>query len=319
MRELSGLPKAHLHVHLESAVRFSTLVEIGGPGGSPGRFSGFREFADWNSGVRGCLRRAEDFRRVAVEFCADEAAAGVGYAEVTFTAASHGERVGDPEMPLVAVLDGLAEGRRRHGVEFGVLLDHSRRRSVERMRRTVELAVKFADRGVVGVGVAGDEAYGLAPFAGVLREAREAGLRLVHHAGESAGAVSVREAVEVGLADRVGHGFRAVEDPEVVALLRDRGVPLEVCVSSNVALGLVGSVAEHPVRRLVAAGVVVTVNTDVPNVTGRSLAAEYGVWRSGLGCDDVALAGLARASVESSFASEGTKAALLAGIGRWLG
>ncbi|GLZ37225.1 adenosine deaminase [Actinokineospora sp. NBRC 105648] len=328
MRELSRLPKAHLHVHLESTVRPETLVAIGAGNGvavgpevshGPFAFAGFRAFADQNSLVRDCLRRPEDFRRVAVEYCADEAAQGTGYAEVTFTAASHGERLGDLAMPLEAVLDGLAQGQREHGIVVRVLLDHSRRRSPERLRRTIELARRFSHRGVVGVGLAGDETYPLAPFADLLGVARDAGLRLVHHAGEVAGAASVLEAVTAGGADRVGHGFRVLEDPAVVAEVRDRGVPLEVCVSSNVALGLVPSVRAHPLPELVAAGLVVTVNTDVPNVTGRGLAEEYGLLRSVFGWDDAALAGLARASVRASFAPPETKAELLAGVGRWLG
>ncbi len=309
-------------------MRSATLVEIGAGNGievppgvshGPFRFDGFRAFADQNSRVRDCLRTPEDFRRIAVEFCADEAADGTRYAEVTFTAAAHGERLGDLAMPLAAVMEGLAEGQREHGITVRVLLDHSRRQSVARLRRTVELAVRFADQGVIGIGVAGDETYPLAPFAPVLRAAREAGLRLTHHAGESAGAASVLEAVVVGGAERVGHGFRVLEDPEVVALLRERRVPVEVCVSSNVALGLVPSVAEHPLPRLLAAGLVVSLNTDVPNVTGRSLSREYAAVRSGLGWDDVAVARVARASVESSFAPDGVRAELSAGVDRWLG
>ncbi len=320
VRDLLALPKAHLHVHLESTVRPGTLAEFAARYGVvvapvPSRFRGFRDFADRNSVVRGCVRSAEDFRRVAVEFCADEAAQGTRYAEVTFTAASHGDRVGDPGMPLAAVVDGLRVGQREHGIVVRLILDHSRRRPVGRLERTVELACRYEE--VVGVGLAGDEAYPLAPFAPVLRAARSAGLRLVHHAGETAGAASVREAVEVGGAERVGHGFRAVEDREVVAMLTDRAIPVEVCVSSNAVLGLVGSVAEHPLPDLVAAGVVVTVNTDVPDVTGRSLAAEYGVLRSVFGWDDDAVAGVARAGVAASFAPEPLRRELLAGIEAW--
>ncbi|RLK58618.1 adenosine deaminase [Actinokineospora cianjurensis] len=321
MRDLVGLPKAHLHVHLESTARPGLVAELAGREGvavpSRGPFRGFREFADRNSVLRGCLRSPEDFRRLAVEFCADEAAQGTRYAEVTFTAASHGERLGDLGMPLAAVIAGLREGQRAHGIVVRVLLDHSRRQSVARLERTVELALAHEE--VVGVGLAGDEAYPLAPFAGVLREARAAGLRLVHHAGESAEAASVREAVEVGGAERVGHGFRALEDPSVVALLRERGVAVEVCVSSNVALGLVASVERHPLPGLVAAGLVVTVNTDVPDVTGRGLAAEYAVVRSAFGLSDAEVAGLAVAAAGASFAPGVVRDGLTRGAGRWLG
>ncbi|CRK57129.1 Adenosine deaminase [Alloactinosynnema sp. L-07] len=319
MKSLVTLPKVHLHVHLESTVRPETARELAAangvpsPASGPFAFQGFREFADFNSGVRACLVRPEDFHRVAVEFCADEAAQGARYAEAMFTAASHGERLGELEMPLAAVMAGLAEGRRRYGVEVGLFLDHSRRRSVARARRSVELAVRF---GAVGVGLAGDEGFPAAPFAQVFEEARAAGLRVVHHAGECAGPESVREALATG-SERLGHGFRVLEDPELTARVRELGVALEVCPSSNVVLGLVPSLAEHPLPRLVAAGLVVTLNTDIPNVTGMTLVDEFEVARSVFGFGDDVLAGFAAASVRASFASEGLKRELLAGVAAW--
>lgn len=311
-RDVARLPKAHLHVHLESTVRPETVRELGGPPEPEGPFRSFREFADQRARVRGLLVSAEHFRRVALEFCEDEAAQGTGYAEVTFTAASHGERVGALEMPLEAVLDGLAEGSARYGIECRVLLDHSRRRPVERLRRTVELARRHD--GVIGVGLAGDESHPLAPFADVLAEARDAGLRMVHHAGETAGPESVREALTLGHAERLGHGIRVLDDEELVAELRQRRVPLEVCPTSNVLLGLVPSLAEHPLPRLRDAGLAVTVNTDGET----ALAEEYGRLREVFGYGDAELAGFARASIDASFAPEAVKARLRAGVDDWL-
>lgn len=312
MRDPRLLPKAHLHVHLESAVRPETVRELGGPPEPEGGFATFGEFADHRAGVRAVLRTPEHFRRIAVEFCADEAAQGVRYAEVTFTAAAHGERVGAPEMPLEAVLDGLAEGGRWYGIECRLLLDHSRRRPLDRLRQTYELAVRH-DR-VIGIGLAGDEAYPLAPFAEVLDAARDAGLRLVHHAGESAGAASVREALDVGHAERLGHGIRVLDDDALVAEVRERGVPLEVCPTSNVLLGLVPSLADHPLPRLREAGLTVTVNTDGET----ALADEYARLREVFGYGDETLAELARASVTASFAPPELKAEMLSGIDSWL-
>ncbi|NUR86164.1 MAG: adenosine deaminase, partial [Nonomuraea sp.] len=312
MRDLRLLPKAHLHVHLESTVRPGTVRELGGPPEPEGVFATFREFADQRAKVRSLLRTPEHFRRIAVEFCADEAAQGTRYAEVTFTAASHGERVGAPEMPLEAVLDGLAEGGRRYGIECRLLLDHSRRRPVDRLWRTYKLAVRH--EGVIGIGLAGDEAYPLAPFAEVLDAARDAGLRLVHHAGESAGAASIREALDVGHAERLGHGIRVLDDDALVAEVRERGVPLEVCPTSNVLLGLVPSLAAHPLPRLREAGLMVTVNTDGET----ALADEYARLREVFGYGDDVLADLARASVTASFAPPALKADLLTDIDTWL-
>ncbi|MGW3349117.1 adenosine deaminase [Nonomuraea rubra] len=312
MRDVRTLPKAHLHVHLESTVRPATVREWGGPPEPEGGFTTFRQFADQRAKVRELLTTADRFRRVAVEFCADEAAQGTRYVEVTFTAASHGERVGDPEMPLEAVLDGLAEGQARFGIECRVLLDHSRRRPVERMWQTYKLALRHER--VIGIGVAGEESYPLAPFAQVCDAARDAGLHLVHHAGEAAGAASIREAIEVGHAERLGHGIRVLDDAALVAEVRERGLPLEVCPFSNVLLGLVPSLAEHPLPRLREAGLAVTVNTDGETALGE----EYLRLREVFGYGDAELAGFARASIDASFAPEELKARLRTDVDTWL-
>jgi adenosine deaminase len=325
VRDLSQLPKVHLHVHLESTVRWSTLRELGAENGvdvpehlaGGAAFDGFRDFGDQNALIRACLRRPEDFARVAREFCADEAAQGTSYAEVSFSASSHGVRVGELAMPLEAVLDGLAEGSATHGIEVRVLLDHSRRR-VERATRTLRLATAYADRGVVGIGLAGDESYPLAPFKAMVDGAAGAGLHLVHHAGETAGPDSIREALHTGRAERIGHGIRVLDDEDLLAELRDRQVPLEVCPSSNVALGLVPSYGAHPLPRLVGAGLAVTISTDIPNVLGVSLTDEFARVRDIFEYDDAALANLNHTAIDASFAPAGTKARLHAATDAWL-
>jgi len=324
-RDLRSLPKAHLHVHVESTVRPGTLRELAEANGVPvpgpvpeGGFTGFRAFADHNSLIRDCLRRSADFERLGREYCEDEAAQGVGYAELTFTAASHGERLGDLEMPLEALLRGLAAGREATGLEFGVLLDHSRRRSVERAWRTLDLARRYADQGVLGIGLAGDESYPLAPFAEVCAAAEKEGLHRVHHAGEAAGPASIREALTLGRAERLGHGIRVLEDAALVAEVAALGVPLEVCPSSNVALGLAPSWAGHPLPQLREAGLLVTLNTDIPVSLGVTLSEEYALARDWFGFSDEVLAELAEASVRASFAPAPTKARLCAGIAAWL-
>lgn len=288
------------------------MRDLGGRPEPEAGFTTFREFADQRAKVRDLLRTADHFRRIALEFCADEAAQGTGYAEVTFTAASHGERVGEPEMPLEAVLDGLAEGRSRYGIECRVLLDHSRRRPLERLWQTYKLATRYEQ--VVGIGLAGDESHPLAPFAEVFDAARDAGLHLVHHAGESAGTASIREALDLGHTERLGHGIRVLDDDALVAEVRERGIPLEVCPTSNVLLGLVPSLPEHPLPRLLAAGLAVTINTDGET----ALADEYARLRDVFGYDDAVLAGLARASIAASFAPEPVKEQLRAGVDAWL-
>ncbi|WP_412543821.1 adenosine deaminase [Longispora sp. K20-0274] len=321
MRDLRALPKAHLHVHLESTVRWATLAEIGAGNGitvpdRPASFAGFADFFDQNDLVRACLRRPADFHRIALEFCEDSAADGVRYAEVSFTAAGHGDRLGDPTMPLEAVLDGLAEGRERFGIECRVLIDHSRRRSVDRAWRSLDLAERYA--GVVAVGLAGDEAFPGDPFVEVFAAARDRGVHVVHHAGEACGPASIRQAVGAGRTERIGHGITILDDPDLVAEVRERGLALEVCPSSNVALGFARTLADHPLPRLRDAGLLVTINTDIPSLIGTPLASEYSRVRDAFGYDDRVVAELARNGVRASFAPDAVRDRILADIDAWL-
>lgn len=323
MRDLLSLPKANLHVHLEGTIRPQTLAEIAGVHGLrllPGtRITDPASFFAANEVVRNCLLSPDDFHRVATEYCADEAANGTCYAEVSFTAAAHGERLGDMAMPLRAVLDGLAQGRVDYGLETRLVLDHSRRRPVERAWATLRLAESYASEGVVAVGLSGDEAYPGDPFAAVFAAARAAGLHVVHHAGEAEGPVSIYQAVTVGGAERLGHGIRVLDDDMLAAEVVALGIPLEVCPHSNVLLGLVPSLGEHPLPRLLEAGLLVTLNTDIPAMTGAGLAEEYRQLRDIFGYDDAAIADMARAGVQASFAPVDVKSLLLTRIEAWLG
>lgn len=323
MRDLLTLPKANLHVHLEDAIRPRTVAEIAASNGvrlppdTP--ITDSASFFAAHDVVRNCLLTFADFRRAALEYCADEAAEGTRYAEVTFTAAAHGERLGDMAMPLRAVLEGLAQGRADHGLQTSLVLDHSRRRPVERAWATLRLAESYAGQGVVAVGLSGDESYTGNRFAAVFRAARPAGLHVVHHAGEAAGPASIRQAITAGRAERLGHGIRVLDDDELVAEVSASGIPLEVCPHSNVLLGLVPSLAEHPLPRLMDAGLLVTVNTDIPAMTGAGLTEEYRQLRDTFGYSDAVIAGLARNGVRASFAPADIKAQLLSEIGAWLG
>jgi adenosine deaminase len=326
MRDLSTLPKANIHVHLENAVRPATLREIASRHAIalPDHLSGDRcvvaDFGDFfvqNAAARACLIDAEDFRRVAYEFCEDESAQGVRYAEVTFTAAAHGERTGNGDEPLAAVVDGLDAGRAAFGIECRLILDHSRRRPVERAWRTLDLALDHRDV-VVALGLSGDDGHPAEPFRDVFDAAKTAELGSVPHAGESAGPECIREALSLLHADRIGHGISAAGDPAVLSELRDAAVPLEICPSSNVALGLVPSLEAHPLPRLLEAGLTVTLNTDIPSMTGVSITAEYENVRAAFGLDDSTLAALATAGVDASFAPTPLKQCLRQDIDDWL-
>src|SRR5262249_50141275 len=206
-----------------------------------GRFH-FRDFDDFIAqyeAVEPCLAEPSDFYRIAHEFCEDEAAQGVRCCEVTFTVPGHGQRFGDWDAPVAAVLDGLRAGWTDFGIGSGLVLDVVRGFSPEVAQRTLEVALRHRQLGVVALGLGGFEA-GNPPqrFADVFQRAKDAGLHAVPHAGEAAGPESIRGALESLGAERIGHGIRALEDPSLVAELRARAIPLEVCVTSNVRTGV---------------------------------------------------------------------------------
>ena len=326
-RDLRRLPKVDLHVHLEGSMRAATVAELAARHGMPlpssleaGRYA-FRDFADFIEQYTfacACLREPADFHRIAYEFCADESAEGVRYAEVTFSVAEYVVNLEDGDRPLAAVLEGLAHGGADFGIETRVVVDLVRGFPLEVSERALECAIRRAGEGVVAVGIGGSERFPPAPFAPLFRRARDAGLGAVPHAGEAEGPQSIRGALDDLGADRIGHGIRALEDPELVAELRTRRVPLEVCLTSNLRTGVVRTLEEHPLPRLVDAGLVVTVNSDDPAMFDSPLVGEYEALRRIFGFDDRALAGLARAGVRASFASPAVRRNLELAIDGWL-
>jgi adenosine deaminase len=327
VRDLTALPKVDLHLHLEGSMRPSTVVELAGRHGvelpeglREGRyaFRDFRHFIDqWVAGLR-CLRQPADFRRIALELCEDQAAQGVRYAEVSLSLPEHGSRLGDWDGPALAVLEGFAEGERAFGITCRPYIDVVRGLPMELSRLALSSAIRHRDDGVFAVGLGGDERHPPEDYAELFREAREHGLRSLPHAGETAGPKSVRGAIDALGADRLGHGFRVLEDPDLVAEVRERGIPLDVCVTSNVMTRVVPSVQEHPLPRLLEAGLHVTVNDDDPSMFSSRLADEYGILRRDFELPDEMLAGLAMAGVRASFADERLKTDLERGIRAWL-
>ena len=324
-----GLPKCELHVHLEGSIRPATLIEIADrhgaalPSGLIGKaytFTHFQEFVDNYVAVCRCLQDEEDFARIAYELCADEAAQGARYAEVTFTPVVHAVRLDNRwDMPIAAVLEGLARGEADFGIRCRLVLDHARTFPTEMADQTLRAAIRHRDRGVVALGLGGDEAIAPERFGRVFTEAVDSGLHSVPHAGEMAGPASIRGAIRALHAERIGHGIRVLEDPELVVEARHRGIAFEVCPTSNVATGAVYSLAQHPLPDLLAAGLTVTLGSDDPAMFSSPLAGEYEIARRVFGMDDAAVAEVARNGVRASFADEGFKATLESEIDGWLG
>jgi adenosine deaminase len=321
-RDLRALPKVHLHVHLEGTIRPSTLLAIAHRHGAqpPGEtFANLASFFVNYQRVRECLHDPEDFQRIAYELCQDEAAQGVRYAEVTFSPAFHGLRLGDWDMPIQSILEGFLEGAQAFGIRCRLVLDHSRRRPLELAEKTLELALRYRDSGVIGLGLGGPEAdYPPQPYARVFEKAVDGGLHSVPHAGEEAGPASIRGALDALRAERLGHGVRVLEDADLVAEVRERRVPLEVCPSINVLTGIFPSVQEHPLPRLLGEGLVVTLNADVPAMTASPLGREYELARETFNLTDETLSSIARAGVQAAFLPDADRADLHAEIDAWL-
>ena len=235
------------------------------------------------------------------------------------TPAGHARRLGSWEGPLEAVLDGFAAGRRDFGIACQLVLDIARGVPLERAQPTVDLASRYADRGVVGLGLGGSESARPAEaFESFFAQAVRCGLPSVPHAGEACGPESVWEAVTVLQAERIGHGIRSVEDEALLERLRDLGIVLEVCLTSNVFTKAVSSVADHPLPRLIDAGVLVTLNSDDPAMFASPISREYAVARSAFDFSDDELAGLAAAGIRGSFAPSTMKNRLLSELDAWL-
>jgi aminodeoxyfutalosine deaminase len=277
-------PKIELHVHLEGTVRPDTLRAIAKrndyalPGDleSLYRFRDFAHFIEVWILTTNALQTADDFRQVVTDYAAEAASHGCVYLEGIFSPAERVRRGCAWVEIYEGVCNGAQEARERHGVEVRLTPDIPRGFTQEEARATVEWAARFRDRGVVGVGLGGLEAeFPPEPYEPAFALAHSLGLGSVPHAGEAAGAASVRGALEELGADRIRHGIRSVEDPGLVAELAGRGTVLDVCPLSNLRTGVVRSLEEHPLPQLVAAGVRCSISTDDPAMFETDLTRDY--------------------------------------------
>jgi adenosine deaminase len=331
-RRVARLPKVHVHCHLEGTLRAHTFVELTDRYGlstryRPGeemdgprdpaevyRFADFGEFLLTFAAVSRALARPEDYARLAREFVDDALAQNVVYGELFISPSvwTFFNRELDVRETVQAVASELRRARKR-GVEFSLIVDLTRNFGTELAMRTARLAAQLTDQGVIGVGLGGDEVrYPAQLFAEPFAYARSEGLRSVAHAGEAAGVESVRAAIEIG-AERIGHGIRALDDGELLALLKERKIPLEVCPTSNYCTGVVRRDDLHPFLRLDEAGVSVTIDADDPALFGSSITDEY-VHVAKHGGMELLERFIAQA-VDASFLSDAAKQALHERIG----
>lgn len=319
--DLVALPKAELHLHLEGAIRPATAQALADRCGKPmprtGPFDDLADFVVAYERARDLIHSLDDLRRVAAEVLVTARENGVRWTEVHVIPTTYGGRLGPDADVVEAVLDGLTSAASADAAA-GLIIGVNRMQPLAVAERALALALAYRDRGVVGLGLAADEArYPAGPFADVFRRAAEGGLMTVPHAGEGAGADSVRACVEELGARRINHGVRAVEDASVIALLLERGVSLDVCPTSNVALGVAPSLAEHPLPALIGAGVPVTLSTDCPLFLDTSTVQEYARAADAFGLDRSALADIAESSLRTSSAPADRRSAALADLDEW--
>lgn len=323
MRDLKALPKAHLHVHLEGAMRATTLHEIASGYGIPvpetRGYGSFQAFSGLYRAAEAVLRTEVDVRRVVREVVEDAAADGAVHIEPQMYPGRYAESFGTPGDVLDLILDEGRSAAADLGISFGLILSADRNSPPEDAERMALLAAERLDRGLTGFGLAADEAtYPPEPFARAFALAREAGLMSVPHAGEHGGPESVRGALDALGAQRIEHGVRAVEDLELVRRIAAEGVCLDVCPTSNLMLSVVPDLGVHPLGALIEAGVRCSLAADDPLLFGPGLLQEYELARETLGLADVALAHLARCSIEDSGAAPAVRAAGVAGVEAWL-
>ncbi|MDQ0576272.1 adenosine deaminase [Agromyces albus] len=320
-------PTAELHIHMEGTIEAGLLVELARrndvrlPSYDPDVLTARYDFADLQSFLDvhysnlAVLRTEQDFHDLASAYLRRAANAGVRRAEIFFDPQTH---LGNG-VPIEAVIGGfdaaIAEATGSTGISADLILCFLRDLGADAAMETLETALPFRDS-FIGVGLDSTEVgYPPSLFTEVYARAAAEGLHRVAHAGEEGGPEYVREALDLLKVERIDHGNRALEDPELVRRLRDERVPLTVCPLSNVALRTAPSdLAQHPLRAMMDAGLLVSINSDDPAYFGGDVAENYRAIESALSLDAAQLATLARNSFESAFATEHEKARWIAEV-----
>lgn len=343
---LLTMPKVELHLHLEGAIQPATLLELARrhnrtdklPGNTEEalrswfRFTDFRHFIEIFVTVSDLLRTPDDFTLVTVALAAELARQQVRYAEVTFTPYTHTHLL-DKGLTIADILVGLDKGRsaalQQYGVEIAWVFDIARNYSFRTLgngiydprpaETTLEYALAGRNHGVVGFGLGGNE-VGAPPghFAHAFDLATKGGLLSLPHAGELEGPKSVWGAIHSLSAQRIGHGVRSIEDPLLLAYLRQYQIPLEINITSNICLHIYRRLANHPFPHLDRMGLLLTVNSDDPPLFNTDLTTEYAILMDEFGYSLSDVVRIAGNAMRASLLSENRRALLLAELDGWL-
>lgn len=323
---IPDVPKAELHVHLEGTARPDLIRRLAVRNGvalpdglleddETFRWTDFHNFLKTYDLAASVIRTAEDYRDVVFAYLVACAAEGTRYVEL-IASPDHARAGGLTEAEHRAgIFQGIDDARAQTGIEGRVIVSIVRNFGVPAAERVALEAAAMPHEYVVGFNLAGDEAgFPAQAFTRAFAIAHDAGLGCSCHAGEHAGPESVRQALALPGVVRLSHGVRAVEDPLLVRELGERQIVLEVCPTSNVALGVYGSYAAHPLRALLDAGVPVTLNSDDPPYFGTTIGHEYAVARDHFSLDEAALERITRTAFDAAFADERLKVTLRNGL-----
>ena len=318
--------KAELHVHLEGtitpelahklAARNQLLLPEGliAPGGKHYAFDDFLHFLNVYDVVADLICVPQDYYDLTFDYLARNAAEDVIYVEMMYSP-DHAEKVsGIPSVEHVAAIEqAIQDAESRHGIVGRILVTGVRHFGADAVTHVAEQALKHPSPYITGFGLGGDEA-GFPPelFERAYHIARDAGLGCTAHAGEFAGVKSMEDALEHVSIQRIGHGVQAIHSPDMMTLLKERSVALEVCPSSNVCLGLYPNLAEHPLPKLLEAGLLVSINSDDPPFFGTTVAQEYDRVQKAYGYSDEQMRDITLMALDAAFIDEATRAKLRA-------
>ena len=321
-----GIPTAELHLHLDGSVRPRTVFEVAKQTGVPlpvedaDRLTDFLEATDRTASLVeyitffelpiAVMQTVPALERVTYELCEDLAKDNVRYAEIRYGPWLHVQHGLSLTDVIRAVLSGWGRGKRDFGLEGGIIVTALRDMPPAQNMALAQVAGRFVDEGVIGFDLAGDEA-GHPPILheDAFRIARSLGLNITIHAGEAAGAESVRQAISMG-AVRLGHGVRAQEDREVIAMIKESSVQLDMAPTSNVQTKAVRRLEEHPLRRFYQQGIKVTISTDSRTVSQTTLVDEYEKSARLIGCSVDEIWAMNLQALDGGFADQITRARL---------
>lgn len=324
---IRAMPKVELHVHLEGSIQPATLLALAKRNGVslPAtsveglkewyQYRDFPHFVEIYVAISQCLKTAEDIELVMREFLTGQAAQNIRHSEVTYTASTI-EKYSQISWPdQRAALERATEyGRTQLGVSCGIIVDIVRGDSPERSLEVARWVVEAKGSSVVALGLAGEERFGSEPYRAAYDLVHDAGIPIAAHSGETMGPDSVREVLNVVRPERIGHGVRAIESPSLVRELASSRIPVEVCPSSNVCLGVYPSLEAHPLSQMLDAGINVSINSDDPPMFGTSLTEEMIKCCDEFGFNEDILWSLTVNAAQAAFLSGDERRTLLANL-----